>query len=63
MKRRGHATTIYPITNGRGLAGFMYKNSIARALYTLYSLVGGWLNISYPADSSIIRRIHSIYTL
>ncbi len=41
MKRRGHATTINPITNGRGFMSNNSKECVARALYTLYSLVGG----------------------
>ncbi len=33
MKRRGHATTIYRIINGRGLMSKNSKECIARALF------------------------------
>ncbi len=41
------------------------KEFIARALYTLvllHSLVGDWLNIAYPADSSIYNA-YTVYII
>ncbi len=35
IKRRGHATAIYQIANGRGRASKNRQEIIARALYTL----------------------------
>ena len=38
IKRRGHATAIYQIANGRGRASKNRQEIIARALYTVRHL-------------------------
>ena len=43
IKRRGHATAIYQIANGRGRASKNRQGIIARALHTLRPRTGCYL--------------------